>query len=60
MTLSRNVKEEVNKESEIKSWTERGTKNGKLINRLSMLNYLVLLLIAILLERNTLKIYVQL
>ena len=60
MTLSTNVKEEVNKESKMKSWTERDTKNGKLINRLSMLNYLVLLLIAILLGRNTLKIYGQL
>ena len=33
MTLSANVKEEVNKESKIKSWTERDTKNGKLIEQ---------------------------
>ena len=33
MTLSRNVKEEVNKESKIKSCTERDTKNGKLIEQ---------------------------
>ena len=31
MTLSTNVKDEVNKESKIKSWTERDTKKGKLI-----------------------------
>ena len=33
MTLQRNVKEEVNKESKTKSWTERDTKNGKLIEQ---------------------------
>ena len=33
MTVSTNVKEEVNKESKIKSWTERDTKNGKLIEQ---------------------------
>ena len=33
MTLLTNVKEEVNKESKIKSWTERDTKNVKLIEQ---------------------------
>ena len=33
MTLYTNVKEEVNKESKLKSWTERDTKNGKLIEQ---------------------------
>ena len=34
MTLQTNVKEEVNKESKIKSRTERDTKNGKLIEQI--------------------------